>query len=177
MSIELTTACLSIKDLSQTEKHILTILCFRAGKNNEVYSKRERLASDCGCSIDTIKRGMKGLREKGYLEYTGKKAPNSRSIPVYTVHLTGVQNAPSLNPRGGNLHLTGGQNAPLGGGKMHPRIDNSNKDNKKDIVFSPEPTQQDKNNIKFFLDRMEDIPDELQEGYLWLVESGAIARH
>lgn len=61
MSIQLTTKVLSLPNLSQSEKHILTILCFRADQNNEAYSSIERLSQDCSCSIKTIERTIKAI--------------------------------------------------------------------------------------------------------------------
>ena len=87
MSIELTTQVLSIQDLTLPQKYILTVLCFRANKNHEVYSTIERLTIDCTCSIKTVERSLKILRDKEYLIYTGKIAPNSKNIPIYSINL------------------------------------------------------------------------------------------
>lgn len=87
MSISLTTEVLEIQTLSQIQKHILTILCFRADKHNEVYSTIERLSLDCTCNIKTVERALKHLRDYNYLIYTGKIAPNSKNIPIYRINL------------------------------------------------------------------------------------------
>lgn len=88
MSVELTKACLEVQGLSQPQKDILKTLCFIANENHEVYSELERLAVFCSCSKKTIERNMKILRDKKYLIYTNKKAPNSKSIPIYKINLT-----------------------------------------------------------------------------------------
>lgn len=87
MSIQLTTRVLEIQDLSQPEKHILTILCFLSNQYSEVYRSIEKLSIDCSCSIKTIERTLKKLRDIGYLEYTGKIAPKSKRIPIYRINL------------------------------------------------------------------------------------------
>ena len=115
MSIELTTQVLAIEGLSQSEKHVLTVLCFRANQYNEVYSSIEKLALNCSCSVKTIERTLQKLRDKQYLTYTGKLAPNSKSIPVYCINIehnngTDGQNGGALNLRTDNLSFTDGQN-------------------------------------------------------------------
>lgn len=69
MSMELTTLCLSITEdfLSQTQKSVMIVLCFRANQNHEVYSSIEKLALNCCCSTKTIERTLKQLRDKAYL--------------------------------------------------------------------------------------------------------------
>ena len=136
MSIPLTTASFLIQDLSQSEKHILTILCFRADKHHEAYSSIKRLCLDCSCCKNTIARGLKVLRDKGYLVYTGKLAPNSRSIPIYSIQLkhkdqlnnreqsTDTQIGYSQNPRVPNLDSTSTQFGFLRIPNLGTRIDN-----------------------------------------------------
>ncbi len=136
MSIELTTKVLSIPNLTQSQKHILTVLCFRSNQHKEVYSSIERLATDCSCSIKTIERTLKQLRDKNHLLYTGKLAPNSKSIPIYRINLTHGQNEGALNLRTDNLSLTNGQFGNLRTDKMGIGINYNNKDNNKDIDFS-----------------------------------------
>ena len=170
MSIELTTLCLSIQDLSQSEKHLLTILSFRSNQNYEVYSEIERLSSDCSCSIKTIERTLKKLRDKGYLIYTGKLAPKSKSIPIYHINLTNGQNGCALNLRTDNLDSTDGQFGNLRTDKMGIRIDNRSKDNKKDNDFSI-PTQEQKNEIASDLMSGQSIRKELQWVYTWLLDN------
>jgi hypothetical protein len=89
MSIELVTTCLSLKKehLTSSEKHILTILCFRANKHHEAYSSIDRLINDCLLSKNTVDLALKELRRKGYLIYTGKIAPKSKRIPIYKINL------------------------------------------------------------------------------------------
>lgn len=171
MSIELTTQVLSIQDLTQSAKFLLTILCFRANQNHEVYSSIERLCLDCSCSINTLEKNLKVLRDKNYLMYTGKIAPKTKNIPIYKVNLNNPKNW-------GEKELTTpieNSNHPNLGNLTTPKIgiekDNKYKDNKKDIDFSFEPTQLEKNEIKFFLKNGFKIPNELQSQYLWLKEN------
>ncbi len=131
MSIDLVNLCLKQNNLSQSEKHILTVLCYRANKNNQAYSSIERLSEDCSCSIKTIERTLKSLRDKNILIYTNKLAPNSKSIPIYSINLTHGQNGGALNLRTDNLSFTDGQFVPQRTDKMGIRIDNKKKDNKK----------------------------------------------
>ena len=140
MSIHLTTQVLSIQDLTQSEKHVLTVLCFRSNEKYEVYSSIERLTNDCSCSVNTIERALKGLRDKKYLTYTGKLAPKSKSIPIYSINLTHPQNEGGLSLRTPILNLTHPQNGDLRTPKMGIRIDNIKKDNKKDICLSAHAT-------------------------------------
>jgi hypothetical protein len=132
MSIELTTKVLSIQDLSQPQKHILTILCFRANYNYEVYSTVEKLALDCSCSIKTIERALKILRDKGYLSYTGKLAPNSRSIPIYRINLTHGLSGGGSTLTTDSQSLTDGLSVLSRTDSEGIRIDYNIKDNKKD---------------------------------------------
>lgn len=76
------------------------------------------------------------MRDSNYLLYTGKLAPNSKSIPIYSINLNHGQNGCALNLRTDILSFTNGQNGDLRTDKMGIRIDNRSKDNKKDIVSS-----------------------------------------
>ena len=89
MSIELVTTCLSLKKehMTSSEKHLLTVLCFRANKHYEAYSSIDKLINDCLLSKNTVELGLKELRRKGYLIYTGKMAPKSKRIPIYKINL------------------------------------------------------------------------------------------
>ncbi len=136
MSISLTTKVLSLINLSQSEKHILTILSFRANQYNEAYSSIERLSLDCGCSIKTVERTLKQLRDKNYLLYTGKLAPKSKSIPIYSINLTHGQFGGDKTFITDNLDFTDGHFVPQRTDKMGIQKDNINKDNRKDIDFS-----------------------------------------
>ena len=167
MSIDLTTQVLSIQNLSQPEKHILTVLCFLSNKHNEVYRTIERLSSDCSCSIKTVERALKKFRDIGYLIYTNKIAPNSKNIPIYRIDFNhGL-------PGGGKTLTTDSQSSNHGlSGCITTDsegiwIDNKNKDNKKDnitpfslclkikdktIFISKEATIEEQQNIKYFLE-------------------------
>jgi hypothetical protein len=94
MSVSLVQECIDLEseDLTPSEKHILTILCFRANKHHEAYMCIDKLIVACSSSRKTVERGLKGLRDKKYLSYTGKIAPNSTRIPVYKINL----NTPKL---------------------------------------------------------------------------------
>ena len=132
MSIELTTHCFSIKGLSQPEKHILTVLCFRANQHLEVYSTIDRLASDCSCSTKTVERVLKKFRDNKTLIYTGKIAPKSKNIPIYRINLNN-----GLRVRGKSLTTDSqSSNHGLSGNLTTPSegiwIDNNIKDNIKD---------------------------------------------
>jgi hypothetical protein len=172
MSIELTTSVLSIQDLTQSAKFLLTVLCFRANQFHEVYSEIKRLSLDCSCSIKTIERALKELRDKKYLSYTGKLAPNSKSIPIYSINLTHGQIEGGLKQRTDNLSLTDGQIGDLRTDKLGIRINNIYKDNKKDIDNLFEPTQEEKNDVAYYLKNALPITDKLQTTYLWLIENG-----
>ena len=136
MSIELTTQVLSIQDLSQSEKHLLTILCFRANQNQEVYSSIKRLAMDCCCSIKTVERTLKKLRDMNYLVYTGKMKGKSHKIPIYCINLNHGQKGGDKKFITDNLSLDHGQFGNRITPKMGIQKDNINKDNKKNIYFS-----------------------------------------
>ena len=143
MSIDLTTLSLSIQNISQIEKHILTVLCFISDKNHEVYRTVERLSLDCTCSIKTVERTLKKFRDKGYLIYTGKMAPKSKNIPIYRINLNyGL-------PGGGKSSTTDSQsfNHGLSGCLTTDSegiwIDNI-KDNNKDNDFSLTKEQKDR---------------------------------
>lgn len=144
MSIDLTTLVLTIQDLSQSEKHVLTVLCYLSNKYHEVYRSIEKLSSDCSCSIKTIERTLKSLREKNYLIYTGKLAPKSKNIPIYSIYLNHGQNGGDKHLTTDNLSFKDGQNEgvkSLTTDKMGIRIDNKNKDNNKDILFTSSKNQ------------------------------------
>lgn len=136
MSIELTTLVLKIQTLSQPEKHILTILCFLSNQHYEVYRSIQKLSLDCSCSTKTIERTLKKFRELGYLIYTGKKAPNSKNIPIYRIYinhgLSGDDKLLTTDSQDSNHGLSVLLTTP----SQSIRIDNIYKDNKKDIDFS-----------------------------------------
>lgn len=90
MSIELTTATLNCKGLSSTEKHILTILSFRANEKNQVWSSIKRLEIDSALSRKTIEITLKKLRDKELLQYTGLFKGKSLKIPVYFINTKAV---------------------------------------------------------------------------------------
>jgi len=168
MSIELTTTVLSIQDLTQSAKFLLTILCFRANQNHEVYSSIERLCLDCSCSINTLEKNLKLLRDKKYLLYTGKIAPKTKNIPIYKINFNNPNNW-------GDKDLTTPiekSNHPNLGNLTTPKIgiekDNLEKDNKKDIDFSFQPTQEEKNDVHWYLEKGYKMPDKLHPTYLWL---------
>lgn len=176
MSIELTTICLSLtkKLIPSTEKHVLTILCFRANQKFEVFTSIERLIIDCGYSKNTIEKSLSALRKKNILLYTGKFIGKSGKIPVYKINIH------HPNTLGDKNIIT--QIEELDHPKSNEKItpasgvhkDNKNKDNKKDNGFSLEPTQQEKNDVKYYLNSSYKMPDELQPTYLWLSENGKI---
>ena len=132
MSIELTTHCFSLKGLSQPEKHILTVLCFRANQHLEVYSTIERLASDCSCSTKTVERVLKKFRDNKTLTYTGKIAPKSKNIPIYRINLNNglpvYGKILTMDSKFSNHGLSGSLTTPSEG----IWIDNNIKDNIKD---------------------------------------------
>ena len=136
MSIDLTTQVLSLQILSQSEKHVLTILCFRANQYKEVYSSIERLSQDCSCSKKTIERTLKKLRDKNYLLYTGKMVGESHKIPIYCINLNHGQNGGDKKFITDNLSLDHGQFGCEITPKMGIHKDNINKDNRKDIGSS-----------------------------------------
>lgn len=141
MSIELTTKVLSIQDLPQSAKFLLTILCFRANQNNEVYSSIERLCLDCSCSKNTIETNLKLLRDKDYLLYTGKHTGESHRIPIYCINLNHPNKLGDKELITPNLGL----DHPKIQDKITPNFgvqkDNINKDNRKDIVSFLTPEQ------------------------------------
>ncbi len=88
MSIELTSLSFGQTDLTPSEKHILTILCFRAHKKTyECWSSVQRLMSDSGYSENTVTRILKSLRDKNKIINTGKKKGETKSIPVYKINI------------------------------------------------------------------------------------------
>lgn len=152
MSIELTTTCLKIQGLTPSEKHILMVLCFRSDKYHEVYSTIDRLSSDCSCSKKTVERTLKKLRDLKILTYTGKIAPKSKNIPIYSVSF-------NHGLSGGGLTLTtdigeskDGHSSMLTTDTMSICIDHR-KDNRKDNGFSllKNATPEDRQNIAWYL--------------------------
>ena len=140
MSIELTRQVLLIQTLSQPEKHLLTILCFRSNEFHEVYSTIEKLSMDCSCSIKTVERSLKKFRDLGYLIYTGKIAPKSKNIPIYRINLnhglSGGDKSLTTDSQSSNHGLSGNLTTP----SQSIWIDHNIKDNMKDISFSAHAT-------------------------------------
>jgi hypothetical protein len=143
MSIPLTTLCLNISGLSQPQKHILTILCFRANQHNESYSSIERLSHECSCSIKTVERALKQLRDMNYLIYTGKIAPKSTRIPIYRIDLNHGLSGGDKILITDSVSFDHGLSVLLNTDSEGIRIDNVDKDNRKDIdsPFSEEQLQ------------------------------------
>ncbi len=136
MSIELTTKVLSLQGLTQPQKHILTILCFRANQHNEAYSSIKRLSIDCSCSIKTVERALKQLRDMNYLLYTGKLAPKSKAIPIYSINLNHGLSGGDKSLITDFAYSTDGLSGFLSTDSKGMGIDNIKKDNKKDIASS-----------------------------------------
>lgn len=171
MSIELTTQSFNIKNLSQPEKHILMVLCFRANQHYEVYSTIELLSLNCTCSIKTVERALKKLRDFGYLSYTGKIAPKSKNIPIYRINLnhglSGGDKSLTTDSQSFNHGLSVLLTTPSEGIWR----DNIDKDNRKDIGFSLEPNQDQKNLVYSDIKAGFDVRKEMQPIYLWIVEN------
>jgi hypothetical protein len=174
MSIELTTQVLKIQGLSQSEKHILTVLCFLSNQYHEVYRSIEKLSKDCSCSIKTIERSLKKFRDIGFLSYTGKKAPKSKNIPIYKIDLNygltgGDTNLTTDNSEFNHGHLIGLTTPSVG-----IRKDNKYKDNKKDIDFFMNENREKSQNIKYCIRKGEKIPDDHQFVYLFMKENNLV---
>ena len=136
MSIDLTRKALSIQNLSQIQKHILTILCFRANQYDEVYSTIETLSLDCSCNIKTVERALKHLRDIGFLIYTGKIAPKSKNIPIYRIDLNHGLSVGDKSLTTDFEDSNHGLSVLLTTHSESIWIDNRSKDNRKDIYSS-----------------------------------------
>ncbi len=86
MSIDLVNLSFCQKDLTPSEKHILTILCFRADKNTyRCWPSFKSLMHDSGYSRDTVNRVLTELRAKGKIIDTGDRAGKTKSVIVYKI--------------------------------------------------------------------------------------------
>jgi len=179
MSIQLTRQVLKVQGLSQSAKHILTVLCFASNEKYEAYSSIKKLTQDCSCSIKTVERSLKELRDKNYLIYTGKLAPNSKSIPIYRINLTDPQNGGGSNLRTDNLSFTHPQN-----GYTDRQYIIDNKIYIKDENFLSEnarPSNEDGLLFYYYKNHPElEIPKELEETmeYVkrWLIKTGWLSQ-
>ena len=171
MSIELTTQVLSICGISPPEKHILTILCFRANQHHEVFSSIERMANDTGLSIKTIERSLKKLRDNKYLTYTGKIAPKSRNIPIYRINLNHGLSGGDKRLTTDSQYFNHGLSVLLTTPSEGIQKDYIYKDNRKDIDFSFEPSQDQKNLVYSDIKAGFEVRKEMQSIYLWIVEN------
>lgn len=87
MSVSLTRLCFAQIGLTPTQKHILTVLCFIANDDNEVYCTLDNLEKHTGLSLKTLERSLKALREKNILLYTDKYMGKFNKIPIYSIVL------------------------------------------------------------------------------------------
>ena len=90
MSIKLATLSLTIINLSSTEKHLLTILCYKANKQDECWSSVELLEINTGLKRRTIEPTLKKLRDKRILIYTGRyigEVGQLYKTPIYRINI------------------------------------------------------------------------------------------
>lgn len=59
------------KDLSQSEKSVLTVLCYRAGIKASCWPSLESIGHDAGMSGRTVSRAMQGLVDGGWVAVSG----------------------------------------------------------------------------------------------------------
>lgn len=86
MSIDLVNLSFIQKDLTPSEKHLLTILCFRAdSKTFKCWPSFKSLMHDSGYSRDTINRILGELRRKEKILDSGEKMGKTKSIVVYEI--------------------------------------------------------------------------------------------
>jgi len=135
MSIKLTNLLLKnhnlTSNLTQSEKHILMIFCYRADEQNETWSSIELLAKNCCSCKKTVERNLKKLRDKKFLIPTEKFKGKMKRIPVYRLNLNHGQIGGDLNLITDNLSLNDGQFVPSNDGQF-VHIERSFKDNKEE---------------------------------------------
>lgn len=88
MSTELVNLSFKERDLSPSEKHILTILCFRADINShQCWPSSKSLVHDSGYSLATVNRTLSSLKIKNKIIDTGEKKGRTKSIIVYKINI------------------------------------------------------------------------------------------
>lgn len=71
------------KLISPFEKLILLSMADRANEYFECWPSIKRLCLDTNSDIKTIKKSLSSLRDKGFIEKTGKMVGRTKSVPVY----------------------------------------------------------------------------------------------
>lgn len=75
-------------------KPVLAALANRADESGRCFPSLRRIAFDVGCSLETVKKAVKWLEEKGYLTKAGSRRPDGgQSSNIYRLSLEAV--APS----------------------------------------------------------------------------------
>jgi len=86
MSLDLVNLCFAQSNLLPSEKHVLTVLCFRADSNTyKCWPSYKSLMHDTGYSRDTINRVLNSLREKEKIKDTGERKGRTKSVIVYEI--------------------------------------------------------------------------------------------
>ncbi|HWW39679.1 hypothetical protein [Pedobacter sp.] len=85
MSIDLTRLCFEQTGFTATQKHILSILCFTANKDNEVFLTIDQIMEKSGRCRNKVESILKIFRDKKILIYTGKNTSYRNRIPIYRI--------------------------------------------------------------------------------------------
>lgn len=90
----------AIMTLDETELKVYAVMLYQYNlftrNNKEYYRKKETIADDCGLSLSTIKRTLKRLIGKGWIEYRkGGRNGSSNMANVYKIN-EGVKNNPVI---------------------------------------------------------------------------------
>lgn len=140
MSIELVNLSFEQKDLTPSEKHILTILSFRADSNTyECWPSFKSIMHDSGYSRDTVNRCLSVLRDKQKIFDTGRKAGKTKSVIVYQILIhkqSDGKTASNQKQSDGACKQSDSRTAKQSDGKY--RKDHINKDQRKEDFFNSE---------------------------------------
>ena len=149
MSIDLVNLSFKQKDLTPAEKHILTILAFRANENLECWPSFKSIMHDSGYCRDTVNRCLSILREKQKIFDTGKRAGKTKSVIVYKIVINkqyDSQTALDRKQSDGAWKQSDSRTAKQSDGKY--RKDHINKDKRKEDFFNSEGPKAMKEIIK-----------------------------
>jgi hypothetical protein len=98
------------EDLTSYEKLVYIVLARHANKEGACWPGRARIAKMARCSVESVKRALPGLVEKGLLSIEPRKAESGRSdTNLYTVRLPQIKGEGVSQTRGRGSDRPGGR--------------------------------------------------------------------
>ena len=98
MSYDLTIIALQQKNISSSEKHVLTLLAFRANDEAKTWPSAKTITKETNLDKKTVYQCLIKLEEKNLIKKTGELQGRTKSIPVYKLNLSIPENGLAQKP-------------------------------------------------------------------------------